>query len=232
MLLTLHKDDAGAEVSRSGKGRPNQGVWYYLRIRSAFDIAATKFPSLRRRSIRRECADVLTLVHALPWFLPGLAITAVIACAVAVHVGRRLRTKTWIAFVLIMSVGAVLAATLTPVAGQFGDPHLPLGRCDFGRLGPAPLAEYLRPGEAGLNVILFVPLGLTIGLLGRSPATARLLVGAAALPPVIEGIQSLLPMFGRGCQSADVVDNLLGMTLGLAVGALLAVGRSGRTGRR
>jgi hypothetical protein len=171
-------------------------------------------------------------VGDLPWLLPGLAITTVIALAVAGRVARRLRTENWIAFVLIVSVGAVLAATIPPVEGGFrGQPSAP-GRCDFGRRGLAPLSEYLHLGaetETSLNVILFVPLGLAIGLLGRSPVTARLLVAALVSPVVIEAIQSLAPMLGRGCESRDVVDNLLGLGIGLLLGALLSVVRAGRT---
>ena len=110
-----------------------------------------------------------TLAGVLPWFLPGLAITTVIALAVAGRVARRLRTESWIAFLLLMSVGAVLAATIPPDAGGFsGRPSAP-GRCEFGRIGLAPLSQYLHFGDTSLNVILFVPLGLAIGLLGRSP---------------------------------------------------------------
>jgi VanZ family protein len=166
----------------------------------------------------------------LPWFLPGLAITTVIALAVAGRVARRLRTQSWIAFLLVVSVGAVLAATIPPVAGGFSGRPSALGRCDFGRIGLAPLSQYIHLGDTSLNVILFVPLGLAIGLLGRSPAAARLLVAALASPVAIEAIQSLLPMFGRACQSRDVVDNLLGLGIGLALGALLSVVRVGRTG--
>ena len=80
-----------------------------------------------------------------------------------------------------MSVGAVLAATIPPDADGFsGRPSAP-GRCDFGRIGLAPLSQYLHLGDTSLNVILFVPLGLAIGLLGRSPATARVLVAVLAL---------------------------------------------------
>lgn len=78
--------------------------------------------------------------------------------------------------------------------------------------------------------MLFVPLGLAVGLLGRSPATTRVLVAAFALPLAVEAIQSLLPMLGRGCQSRDVVDNLLGLGIGVALGVLLSVVRAGRTG--
>ena len=135
----------------------------------------------------------------------------------------------WIAFLLLMSVGAVLAATIPPDAGGFsGRPSAP-GRCDFGRIGLAPLSQYLHLGDTRLNVVLFVPLGLAVGLLGRSPATARVLVTVLALPLAIEAIQSLAPMLGRGCQSRDVVDNLLGLGIGLALGVLLSVVRAGRT---
>jgi VanZ family protein len=170
-----------------------------------------------------------TLAGVLPWFLPGLAITTVIALAVAGRVARRLRTERWIAFLLVTGVGAVLAATIPPDGGgSSGRPSVP-GRCDFGRIGLAPLSQYLHLGDTSLNVILFVPLGLAIGLLGRSPATARVLVAVLALPLAIEAIQSLAPMLGRGCQSRDVVDNLLGLGIGLALGVLLSVVRAVRT---
>ena len=125
--------------------------------------------------------------------------------------------------------GGLLAATIPPDAGGFsGRPSAP-GRCDFGRIALAPLSQYLHFGDTSLNVILFVPLGLAVGLLGRSPATARVLVAVLALPLAIEAIQSLLPMLGRGCQSGDVVDNLLGLGIGLALGVLLSVVRAVRT---
>ncbi|MCW2546244.1 MAG: hypothetical protein JWN96_704 [Mycobacterium sp.] len=166
------------------------------------------------------------LAGVLPWFLPGLAITAVIALAVSSRAARRLGTERWIAFLLLTSTGAVLAATVPPKAGSFiSQPPAP-GRCDFGRIGLAPLPQYVHFGDTSLNVILFIPLGLAIGLLRRSPTTARVLVAAAALPPAIEATQSLLPILGRGCQSQDVVDNLLGLGIGLALGVLSAVVRA------
>jgi VanZ family protein len=185
---------------------------------------------LDRASAIKAGEPLRTVTGVLPCFLPGLAITTVIALAVTGRVARRLRTQSWIAFLLVVSVGAVLVATIPPDAGGFsGRPSAP-GRCEFRRIGLAPLSQYLHLGDTSLNVILFVPLGLAIGLLGRSPATARLLVAALALPLAIEAIQSLAPMLGRGCQSRDVVDNLLGLGIGLALGVLLSVVRAGRTG--
>jgi hypothetical protein len=170
------------------------------------------------------------LAGVLPWFLPGLAITTAIAFAVAGRIARRLRTERWIAMLLVMSLGAVLAATIPPTAGGWDRPSGP-GRCDFGRIGLAPLSEYLRLSDTSLNVILFVPLGLAVGLLGRSPAMVRTLIAAVALPPAIEAIQSLAPVLGRGCESRDVSDNLLGLGIGLVLGLLLSVVRARRPRR-
>ena len=169
------------------------------------------------------------LAGVLPWFLPGLAITTVIALAVVGRVARRLRTERWIAFLLVVSVGAVLAATITPDADGFSGQSSAPGRCDFGSIGLEPLSEYLQFGDPTLNVILFVPLGLAIGLLGRSPAAARVRLAVLVLPLAIEAVQSLLPMLGRGCQSRDVFDNLLGLSIGLALAVLLSVVRALQT---
>ena len=73
-------------------------------------------------------------------------------------------------------------------------------------------------GTTSLNVILFVPLGILIALLPRSRATAFAVIGAALLPLAIESIQLAARPLGRACQGADVVDNILGLALGLAVG--------------
>ncbi|MCW2593124.1 MAG: VanZ family protein [Mycobacterium sp.] len=92
-----------------------------------------------------------TLAGVLPWFLPGLAITTVIALAVAGRVARRLRTESWIAFLLVMSVGAALAAPIPPDADGFSSRPSAPGRCEFGRIGLAPLSQYLHLGDTSLN---------------------------------------------------------------------------------
>ena len=40
------------------------------------------------------------------------------------------------------------------------------------------------------------------------------------LPASIELIQLLVPPLGRECQSADVIDNLTGLVVGLAAGVV------------
>lgn len=152
-----------------------------------------------------------------PGFLPGLAVSLFLATALYRHVGHRLGTREPIAWLLLMSVGVIFSATLTPGADAFL-PTSGKATCDVSRIGLAPIANYLTLGTTTLNVILFVPLGILIALLPRSRATAFAVIGAALLPLAIESIQLAATPLGRACQGADVVDNLLGLALGLAAG--------------
>ncbi|MEA2538592.1 MAG: hypothetical protein QOF11_2826 [Chloroflexota bacterium] len=158
------------------------------------------------------------MVDALPWFVPGAAISLVAGVVTAPAVARGLRAQRLPAWLLVFGLGIVLAATLTPVGGVFDDPAAIARTCDFSRIGIAPLGDLLRLGDTSLNVLLFVPLGIALGLL---PGSRRkwIVVGAAILLPfAIETLQLLAPILARGCQSADVVDNLTGLVLGI-VGA-------------
>jgi hypothetical protein len=47
-----------------------------------------------------------------------------------------------------------------------------------------------------------------------------LTVAAIALPFAIETTQMVVPVIERGCQSADVFDNLTGLAVGLAIGTI------------
>jgi VanZ family protein len=68
---------------------------------------------------------------------------------------------------------------------------------------------------------------VAIGLFPRSRRTAAVVIAAIALPFAIETIQLLLPVLDRACESADVVDNLTGLVLGLGGGVVAArLGRS------
>jgi glycopeptide antibiotics resistance protein len=139
--------------------------------------------------------------------------------AIALHryVGHRLGAREPIAWLLLISVGVILSATLTPGT----EPYLltsARATCDLSRLGLAPITTYLTLGTTSLNVILFVPLGISIALLPRSPAIAFAVFGAALLPLAIESSQLVATPLGRACQGADVIDNMLGLALGLAAG--------------
>lgn len=155
----------------------------------------------------------------VPGFLPGVAASLVIALLAAGRVATALRANRLLAFCLVVSIGAILAATLTPNTGSF-EPPPGTTFCDLSRVSPAPLAELLSlHGEPSLNALLCLPLGLVIGLLPRSAGKIVLLAGALALPAVIEVLQGLLTLLNRSCSSADVVDNLTGLAVGVVLGS-------------
>jgi glycopeptide antibiotics resistance protein len=175
----------------------------------------------------------MSLHHAtvLPWLLPGTAIALIVSIVASGAVGRTLRVARPVAWLLILSMGVVLAATMTPQWEALAFGAQGSSSCDFSRIGPAPLSELLRFGDTSLNVLMFMPLGATIGLLPRSRRTAAVVIVAIALPFAIETAQLLLPVLDRACESADVVDNLTGLVLGLG-GGVVARRLSRSLGRR
>lgn len=154
----------------------------------------------------------------LPWFLPGVTVALVVGLFASGVVGRSLGVLRVIALALVLSLGIILSATLTPLRWAIDFGATGTGVCDLSRIGLAPLGEFLRFNDTSLNVLLFIPLGVTIGLVPRSRRKAAIVVAAIALPFAIETIQLLVPWLDRGCQSADVVDNLTGLVLGLVAG--------------
>lgn len=164
----------------------------------------------------------------LPLFLPGAVLSLVVAILVSGPVARALATRRFVAILLVLSVGAIVSATLTPLGGTLVFDGGAAGACDLSRLGPPPLGALRRLTDTSLNVALFVPLGLAIALLPRTRRTGAVLAGAILFPVVIEATQLLVPAISRGCESADVIDNLLGLAVGLGVGvALRALARAG-----
>ena len=156
-----------------------------------------------------------------PGFLPGLTIAIILGALVRRPVARFLSMSDGAAWVLVVSIGAVLSATLTP--GSDGPRSVMTAlACDTSRMGPAPLSSYLSFGTTSLNVLLFVPLGWAITRIGRPTPRAVALAIAVLLPIAIEVIQLVATPLGRACQVADVVDNLIGLAIG--IGAGLAVG--------
>ena len=171
-------------------------------------------------------------LNAVPGFLPGLGVSALVALGAAHRVASALTARWLLAFGLLVSVGAILAATLTPNVGGLEPPPSNVF-CDLTRLGLAPLDELLSlNSEPSLNVLLFLPLGLAMGLLPRSAGKVALLAGAIALPAAVEFLQGVLVPLNRSCSSADVVDNLTGLAAGFALGSAAGWlwGRLSRTG--
>ena len=155
----------------------------------------------------------------LPWFLPGVVISIVVSIAASDAVGRALGVRRAVAWVMVLSLGIIMAATLTPQWEALAFGARGSSSCDLSRLGLAPLGELLSASDSGGNILMFIPLGATIGLVPRSRRKAAIVIAAIALPFGIETIQ-LLPVLDRACESADVIDNLTGLAIGLAGGVV------------
>ncbi len=154
------------------------------------------------------------------WFVPGLMISVVVGLAASRPVARWLRARPTLVWVLLVSLGTIIAATLSPVREPTGFevPGAGVGVCDFSRIGPAPLDALRTINEISLNVLLFVPFGVAVGLLPNGPRKALVVLAAFALPFAIEAIQLVATTLHRGCQSGDVADNLTGLVAGLIIG--------------
>jgi glycopeptide antibiotics resistance protein len=157
-------------------------------------------------------------LNVLPWLLPGLILSALVGLVVGRRLGRALGASSAVGWVLVLGLGLIASATLTPLRSGLELDTTGIGTCDLSRFGIAPLQQLLRISDQSLNVLLFIPLGLAIGFVPGS-RRKRVLAGLAVLSPIaIESAQWLLPILGRGCQSGDVFDNLTGLLLGWLIG--------------
>ena len=154
----------------------------------------------------------------LPLFLPGIGVWFVLGIAASGGLGRSLgvaRTHMW---AILLSLGIIVSATLTPQWAALLYGTLGSGTCDVSRTWLAPLQDYLRQGDTSGNVLMFMSLGAALGLMPRSRNRGVLILGGILLPFAIESIQLMLTILDRACESADVVDNLAGLVLGLTSG--------------
>ena len=163
------------------------------------------------------------MLDVITWFVPGVAVSVLLGLVVARPLARRLRTSPPVALLFIVGLGAILSATLTPIAPGIDGPPSSVGTCDFHRMTLAPLAVLMRINDTSLNVALFMPIGLAVGLLPWSWQKVMVLIVALALPFLVETVQLLAPSLDRSCESADVIDNLTGLFAGLIAGTVLGL---------
>ena len=159
-------------------------------------------------------------MDAIPWFWPGVLVSLLVSAMLAIRLGHAVRVRPVLAAVLLVAFGSILAATLTPLRDALEFGAVGTGICDFSRVGPPPLEYLSRDEDVSLNIVLFIPLGFGIALLGNRRLTGILLLAAIALPFVIEIIQLRATVLARGCQSSDVIDNLIGLSIGFAIGVI------------
>jgi hypothetical protein len=163
--------------------------------------------------------------------MPAAVVFTIVGLVVCRRLAQALETRPFVAWLLVVSLGVIASATITPLRGMFDTTPPGPETCDFSVLGPIPVRDLFRVNDRLLNVILFFPLGLALGLLPRGRRTAVLVVGALLLPFAIEITQLAVHVLGRGCQSVDLIDNLTGLVLGLAAGAVIGRVAPGAAGR-
>lgn len=166
-----------------------------------------------------------------PWFLPFLIAAAVGSVAVGVWMRRRDGSSWWRIGVFGLAVGLCLAYTLTPEGGTLRPWSFPM-TAHLTLVDSLSANELFRVTQSSLHVWLFVPLGFTACLQqprGRRVAAVGLALGA---PILIEILQWLLPTLGRATQMGDVVLNLEGVGIGLAVGIIVMAAASRLPGRK
>jgi hypothetical protein len=132
---------------------------------------------------------------------------------------------------LVWSIAVIASITLIPASGAPGVVRADqrLGTCSWDLGGPAPDSFWIfSGGQRLLNTLVFVPSGALLVLAAARWRAAWTLVPVglallAAYSVLIEATQLALARIDRACDVTDVVDNVTGATLGVALGIVLAV---------
>jgi glycopeptide antibiotics resistance protein len=166
---------------------------------------------------------ILSYLSDYALFGPGLLITIVVSLAVARPLARRIGAAPFVGLLLVLGLGLIVSATLTPSrdALRFGAEGT--GQCQLTPIDLDAIAAMFQFGDPGFNFLLFVPFGLAIGLMPASRIRTRIVIGAFLLSPLIELTQLVVTPLDRACQSSDVFDNIAGLIAGLAIGWLIRI---------
>jgi hypothetical protein len=175
------------------------------------------------------------------WMLLFAAGAGLLALVVGLAVGRLMGPMAGFAwFGLLWSLAVIAIVTLIPAQNGLGyipaRDHATSCSWDFG--GPAPGGFWIfGGGQQLLNTLLFVPAGIFLVLAsGRWRAGWVLipvgLVALAAYSLGIEETQLHVARIDRACDVTDIIDNVSGAGIGVAIGlALLPLARPWRARR-
>jgi len=164
----------------------------------------------------------------------ALVVVSGLLCALlASGLTRRLGWVTgWAVGGLLWSLAVIAVITLIPANGAPGvvPAEGRLTTCSWDVGGPAPDGFWIFSGtQRMLNTLVFVPAGALLVLaLARWPryAVVGVPVGLALLAAYsvgIEATQLALARIDRACDVTDVIDNVTGAVVGVALGVLLAL---------
>jgi hypothetical protein len=176
------------------------------------------------------------------WMLLFAAAAGLLALVVGLAVGRRMGPVAGFAwFGLVWSIAVIGVVTLIPAQNGLGyipaDQHATSCSWDIG--GPSPDGFWVfGGGQQLLNTMLFVPAGVFLVLVAGRWRAGRLLVplgllALAAYSLGIEETQLHVARIDRACDVTDIIDNVTGAAIGVAVGlALLPLFRPWRARSR
>jgi len=161
------------------------------------------------------------------WMLLFAAGAGLLAIVVGLAVGRRLGPLAGFAwFGLLWSIAVIGIVTLIPAENGLGyipaDEHATSCSWDIG--GPSPEGFWIfGGGQQLLNTVLFAPAGIFLVLaLARWRAGWVLVpLGLAALAAYslgIEEIQLHVARIDRACDVTDIINNVAGAVIGVAIG--------------
>ena len=167
------------------------------------------------------------MTHFWGYRIPLLVVPVVLAyAALATWWVWRGRTHLAVTLERVLLGGAVVFASVVTMS--------PPGVADKGVLDPGRscalhavdlgLSAVAADDQRILNVLLLVPVGLFASVVAsrsRDAVAPLVVAGAAALPVVYETGQQVFRGLDRSCDTTDLVDNLTGVLLGLAAGALV-----------
>jgi hypothetical protein len=164
------------------------------------------------------------------WMLLFAAAAGLLALVIGLAVGRRLGPMAGVAwFGLVWSITIIGIVTLIPAQNGLGyipaDQHATTCSWDIG--GPAPGGFWIfGGGQQVLNTMLFVPAGvfLVLAFARWRPGWMLVPLGLAALAAyslAIEETQLHVARIDRACDVTDIIDNVSGAAIGVALGLLL-----------
>jgi hypothetical protein len=164
------------------------------------------------------------------WMLLGAAASGLCCVVVALAAGRRMGPVAGLAWGgLVWSVVVIGLVTLLPPENHPGivpaDQHQTSCSWDIG--GPSPGGFWIfGGGQQLLNALLFVPAGLLMTVAFSRWRTAKILVPLgflllAAYSLGIEETQLHVARIDRACDVTDIIDNVAGAGLGVALGLIL-----------
>lgn len=174
--------------------------------------------------------DGMVSIGGTGWMLLFAAVAGLFALVIGLGVGRRMGVVAGVAwFGLLWSLAVIAIVTLVPAQNGLGyipaDQHATSCSWDIG--GPAPGGFWIfGGGQQLLNTLLFVPAGIFLVLaFGRWRLGWVLvplgLLALAAYSLGIEETQLHVARIDRACDVTDIIDNVSGATLGVAIGLVL-----------